>query len=108
MRDYYKIVHADWFSGVNDAKKEAQKTGTPFKQLLKDGQASGKWPNTPVVNDEFLALQAKKMDLIRQHVVGETPAEKVKSGLQDVGVAEVEFYKKRGLFEEYAKANAVV
>ncbi|MEI6536290.1 MAG: phosphoribosylaminoimidazolesuccinocarboxamide synthase, partial [Verrucomicrobiaceae bacterium] len=30
MRDYYKIVHADWFAGVNDAKKEAQKTGTPF------------------------------------------------------------------------------
>ncbi len=107
MRDYYKIVHADWFAGVNEAKKEAQKTGTPFKQILKDGQASGKWPNTPVVNDEFLALQAKKMDLIRQHVVGETAADKVKSGLQDVGIAEVEFYKKRGLFEEYAKANAV-
>lgn len=107
MRDYYKIVHADWFAGVNEAKKEAQKTGTPFKQILKDGQASGKWPNTPVVNDEFLALQAKKMDLIRQHVVGETAAEKVKSGLQDVGVAEVEFYKKRGFFEEYAKANGI-
>ena len=107
MRDYYKIVHADWFAGVNDAKKEAQKTGTPFKQILQEGQAAGKWPNTPVVNDEFLALQAKKMDLIRQHVVGETAAEKVKTGLQDVGVAEVEFYKKRGLFEEYAMQNMI-
>ena len=107
MRDYYKIVHADWFAGVNDAKKEAQKTGTPFKQLLKEGQAAGKWPNTPVVADDFLALQAKKMDLIRQHVLGETPADQVKSGLAEVGAAEVEFYKKRGLFAEYAKANAV-
>ena len=107
MRDYYKIVHADWISGVNDAKKEAQKSGTPFKQLLKEGQAAGKWPNTPVVAGDFLALQAKKMDLIRQHVLGETPADKVKSGLAEVGAAEVEFYKKRGLFEEYAKANAV-
>ncbi len=107
MRDYYKIVHADWFAGVNDAKKEAQKTGTPFKQILKAGQAAGKWPNTPVVNDEFLALQAKKMDLIRQHVVGETAAETVKTGLAEVGAAEVEFYKKRGLFEEYAKANGI-
>ncbi|MCE9519489.1 MAG: hypothetical protein K8R87_08055 [Verrucomicrobia bacterium] len=107
MRDYYKIVHADWFAGVNEAKKEAQKTGVPFKQLLKDGQAAGKWPNTPVVNEEFRSLQAKKMDLIRQHVLGETPADKVKIGLAEVGAAEVEFYKKRGLFAEYAKANGI-
>jgi phosphoribosylaminoimidazole-succinocarboxamide synthase len=107
MRDYYKIVHADWFSGVNAAKKEAQKSGVPFKQLLKEGQAAGKWPNTPVVNDEFLALQAKKMDLIRQHVLGESPADAVKASLRDVGVAEVEFYKERGLFEDYANANGV-
>ena len=66
MRDYYKIVHGDWFAGVNDAKKEANKSGTPFKQVLKEGQAAGKWPNTPMVDPEFLALQAKKMDLIRQ------------------------------------------
>jgi hypothetical protein len=107
MRDYYKIVHADWFNGVNEAKKEAQKSGVPFKQILKEGQAAGKWLNTPVVDAEFVTLQAKKMDLIRQHVLGETSADKVKSGLKDVGVAEVEFYKKRGLFEEYAKANAI-
>ena len=47
MRDYYKIAHADWFNGVNDAKKEANKSGVPFKQVLKEGQAAGKWPNTP-------------------------------------------------------------
>lgn len=107
MRDYYKIVHADWFAGVNDAKKEAGKTGTPFTQVLKAGQAAGKWPHTPVVDAEFLALQARKMDLIRQHVLGEAGAAVVKAGLKDVGVAEVAFYRQRGMFEEYAKANAV-
>ncbi len=107
MRDYYKIVESTWFNGVNEAKKEAQKSGTPFKQILKEGQAAGKWPNTPVVNDEFRALQAKKMDLIRQHVLGVSTADAVKAGLKEVGVAEVEFYKKRGLFEEYAKANGI-
>ncbi|QIF01341.1 phosphoribosylaminoimidazolesuccinocarboxamide synthase [Roseimicrobium sp. ORNL1] len=107
MRDYYKIVHADWFAGVNDAKKEANKSGVPFKQVLKEGQAAGKWPNTPVVDPEFLALQAKKMDLIRLHVLGGGDTAKVKSALKDVGVAEVEFYRARGLFDEYAKANSV-
>jgi phosphoribosylaminoimidazole-succinocarboxamide synthase len=107
MRDYYKIAHADWFNGVNDAKKEANKSGTPFKEVLKAGQAAGKWPNTPVVDADFLALQAKKMDLIRQHVLGATSGAEAKAGLQEVGVAEVGFYQKRGLFAEYAKANAV-
>jgi phosphoribosylaminoimidazole-succinocarboxamide synthase len=107
MRDYYKIAHADWFNGVNDAKKEANKSGVPFKQVLKEGQAAGKWPNTPVVDPEFLDLQAKKMNLIRQHVLGEADGATVKAGLKDVGVAEVGYYQKRGLFAEYAKANAV-
>lgn len=107
MRDYYKIVHADWFAGVNEAKKEAQKSGVPFTQVLKAGQEAGKWPTTPVVDAEFSALQARKMSLIREHVLGKTPAEEVKASLREVGIAEVEFYKARGLFEPYAKANAI-
>jgi phosphoribosylaminoimidazole-succinocarboxamide synthase len=107
MRDYYKIAHADWFNGVNEAKKEANKSGVPFKQVLKEGQAAGKWPNTPVVDPDFLDLQAKKMNLIRQHVLGEADCATVRAGLKDVGAAEVGYYQKRGLFAEYAKANAV-
>jgi len=107
MRDYYKIVHADWFAGVNEAKKEAQKSGVPFKEILRNGQAAGKWPRTPAVDDSFLALQARKMDLIRQHVLGETPSETVKAGLREVGAAEVGFYRARGLFDEYSNANGI-
>ena len=107
MRDYYKIVHGDWFAGINEAKKEAQKAGVPFKKLLKEGQASGKWPDTPVVDAEFLALQARKMDLIRQHVTAETSAAEVKHGLNGVGWAEVDFYRKRGLFDAFVLANAI-
>ena len=107
MRDYYKIAHADWYAGVNEAKNEAQRTGAPFKQVLKDGQTAGKWPHTPVVDEEFLTLQAKKMDLIRQHVLGEADAATVKAGLHEVGLAEVAFYQNRGFFDSYAKANAV-
>jgi len=107
MRDYYKIAHADWFGHVNEAKKEAQKTGTPFTQVLKAGQASGKYLNTPVVDAGFLDLQARKMDIIRQHVLGQTPAEVSKAALREVGIAEVDFYKERGFFDEYCKANAI-
>jgi phosphoribosylaminoimidazole-succinocarboxamide synthase len=107
MRDYYKIVHADWFAGVNEAKKEAQKTGAPFKEILKAGQASGKWPHTPVVAPDFLALQGEKTKLIREHVLGGSDAKTIKDKLLACGAAEVEFYRQRGKFEDYAKANAV-
>lgn len=106
MRDYYKIVHADWFAGVNEAKKEAQKTGTAFTEMLKAGQAKGRWPGTPAVDPEFLALQSEKTLLIRQHVLG-GEASALKDKLKACGAAEVDFYRKRGLLEKYAAANAV-
>ncbi|MFZ4763892.1 MAG: phosphoribosylaminoimidazolesuccinocarboxamide synthase [Roseimicrobium sp.] len=107
MRDYYKIVHADWFAGVNAAKKEAQKSGLHFTQVLKAGQATGQWLQTPVVDPEFLELQGRKMNLIRQHIIGAAEAGEIKSGLREVGAAEVEFYTARGFFQQYAEANAV-
>ncbi len=107
MRDYYKIIHADWFAGVNEAKKEAQKTGARFTEILKAGQSSGKWPGTPVVAAEFLSLQGEKTALIRQHVLGGGVTTAIKEKLQACGAREVEFYRARGCFEEYAKANAV-
>ena len=107
MRDYYKIAHADWFAGVNEAKKEAQKTGTPFTKTLKQGQESGRWPHTPVVDPAFLDLQTRKMNLIREHVQELSNPEQVKAGLREVGVQEVGYYQERGLFEPYAKANAI-
>lgn len=107
MRDYYKIVHADWFAGVNEAKKEAHKTGTPFTEVLRAGQSGGRWAGTPVVDAEFLALQGEKTKLIRRHVLGEGDAAGLKNELQACGVAEVEFYRRRGLFDKYVEANGV-
>ena len=105
MRDYYKLVHADWFAGVNEAKNEAAKQGRPFTGILKEGQASGKWPHTPVVAPDFLALQAEKTKLIREHILGQRTDAKEK--LQACGEAEVDFYVQRGLLKGYAELNGV-
>ena len=107
MRDYYKIVHADWFAGVNEAKKEAQKSGQPFTEVLKAGQAAGKWPHTPEVDAGFLKLQSEKTFLIRQHVLGSESASIVKEKLAACGAAEVDFYEKRGLLPKYVEANGI-
>ncbi|MES2507458.1 MAG: phosphoribosylaminoimidazolesuccinocarboxamide synthase [Verrucomicrobiota bacterium] len=107
MRDYYRLVCADWYAGINAAKAEAQKLGTPFKQVLKEGQAAGKYPATPDVDASFLDLQARKTALIKSHVLGEKDAEAIRAGLVETGLAEAEFYRSKGLLEELLKVNAV-
>jgi len=107
MRDYYRIVCAEWYAGVNNAKQESAKTGTAFKTVLKAGQGTGTYPQTPVVDPEFLNLQAQKTLLIKQHVLGEVAAETVRSSLISAGLAEVEFYRSRGYLAELLALNAL-
>lgn len=107
MRDFYRLVHPEWYAGINEAKTQAQKAGIPFKQVLKEGQAAGKWPATPVVDAAFLDLQARKTALIREHVLSERDAAAIKADLQATGEAEVEFYRGKGLLAELLKANSI-
>lgn len=107
MRDYYKIMHVEWYAGVTEAKKEALKSGQPFTQILKAGQADGKWLGTPDVDPDFLQLQADKTFWIRQHVLGQESADRVKAALEAIGVLELDYYQSRGLLDRYADANGV-
>lgn len=107
MRDYYRLVHPEWFAGINDAKQHAQKIGVPFKQVLREGQAAGKWPATPVVDAGFLALQSRKTALIREHVLSQRDAAAIRADLQATGQAEVEFYRGKGLLPELLKMNGI-
>jgi len=106
MRDYYRLVHPEWFAGINDAKKEAQKTGVPFKQMLREGQAAGKWPATPVVDAVFLDLQARKTALIRDHVLSLRSAAEIRADLEAAGRAETAFYEQKGLLDALLAMNA--
>jgi phosphoribosylaminoimidazole-succinocarboxamide synthase len=107
MRDYYRLVTADWYAGVNAAKQEAAKSGAPFKSVLNAGQAEGKYPNTPVVDAAFLDIQAKKTALNKQHVLGESDAATIRAGLIETGLAEAEFYRSHGLLADLLKLNAI-
>lgn len=107
MRDYYRILCADWYAGVNAAKVEAAKTGMAFKEMLKAGQAAGRYPHTPAVAPAFLDLQARKTALIKQHILGETDAATVRAGLEEAGLAEAEFYRAQGKLTELLALNAL-
>jgi len=107
MRDYYRLVHPGWYAGINEAKGQAQKTGEPFKQVLREGQAAGRWPATPAVDAEFLALQSRKTALIREHVLRVREAAAIRADLEATAMEETGFYRGRGLLAELLEMNGV-
>jgi phosphoribosylaminoimidazole-succinocarboxamide synthase len=107
MRDYFKILHDDWIAGVEAAKKRAETEGVAFTELLAAGQADGSYPKTPEVAQEFLGIQVKKMELIRDYMIGTEDAGEVSAALQQAGEDEVAFYRRRDKFAEFAKLNKI-
>jgi phosphoribosylaminoimidazole-succinocarboxamide synthase len=107
MRDYYRLVHPDWLAGVNAAKKEAASQGRPFTQILCAGQAEGRYPQTPTVDADFLAIQAGKTAALRHFVSGALSAASVQQELAKLGEQELNFYANRQLLKSYAEINAI-
>ena len=92
MRDYYKIAHAGWLAAVGEAKQDARAEGVPFVDILRSRQASGDVPEDPQVDSDFLAIQVKKMDLIKDCILGRRDGSDVRQALEDCGKHEVAFY----------------
>jgi len=107
MRDYYRIIHADWYAAVNSAKAQAKVSGQAFKEILKQGQAAGNYPPTPAVEPEFLALQGRKSELIRQHLVQASPSAQISADLEACGHAEIAFYRQHDRLDALLKVNAI-
>jgi phosphoribosylaminoimidazole-succinocarboxamide synthase len=107
MRDYYRLAHSQWLAGVNAAKKEAAGLGRPFTQILRAGQAEGRYPQTPQVDADFLAIQAAKTAALRHYVAGNQTAQSTQEELGRLGEQELDFYAQRNLLSGYAEINAV-
>ena len=103
MRDYYILAHPEWYAGVNAAKAEAKTGGRPFVEILREGQARGKWPKDPEVHSEFLAIQGEKVGLVKEGILGAN----VRENLEDCGKRENAFYAGLGKSEALRKLNGV-
>jgi len=107
MRDYYKIVHHEWLDAVNAAKDEARKSGTPFVELLRAGQAEGRWPQDPVIHGEFLKVQVHKMNFVKEGILRCLPTAEVAAGLDACAKGEVGFYEGLGKLAELRGLNGI-
>jgi len=107
MRDYYRLLHSDWFAAVNAAKAEAKRTGQAFKTILKAGQENGAYPATPAVNPEFLALQSRKIRGVSRLLTEPEAALDIREEIETCAREEIAFYQRRDRLEALIKVNGV-
>ena len=105
MRDYYKIMHGNWIDAVNEAKKIAAKSGSVFTEILKEGQASGKYPANPEIDAPFLDLQKRKFAMVQDFIQGK--GGDIQKVAEKIASDEIEYYSAAGKLAEYKAMNAV-
>lgn len=107
MRDYFSLLHRDWIADIAEAKLLGQKEGVAFTEILKSGQAEGRFAATPQVDPAFLDLQVEKMAAIRDSLVGVTSGSEVRGRLESAGREELAFYEGRGALGDLKKINGI-
>jgi len=106
MRDYFTLFHGDWIAAIGEAKEVGRREGVDFTGILLSGQDEGRYPETPIVDPEFLAIQERKMCLVRDHMTGARDSSLVNAGLDDTGREEIAYYREAGKWEEFLAINA--
>jgi phosphoribosylaminoimidazole-succinocarboxamide synthase len=107
MRDYYKIMHTEWFEATKAAKALALESGKSFLEHLKHGQAVGLFPETPQVDQKFIDIQADKFKTLMEYVYGRAAIESTIEKHNEIGQREIGYYESNGVLEEYSKLNGM-
>lgn len=114
MRDYYKIMHANWFEAINSAKAAAAIHGVTFHEILENGQKTGKYPTTPNVHENFLKIQEKKFAVLLAQILDPPQQGKASATylsrteeIQSIAQEEVTFYKDAGVIHSFLAINGL-
>jgi phosphoribosylaminoimidazole-succinocarboxamide synthase len=108
MRDYYKIIHPDWYAAVNESKALAKTANkSSFHKHLLDGQRKGKYPRTPVVEQGFLDIQREKFEVLLSYILEKKSADAAKKELNRIGKEEILFYEKKNVFLKYCSLQKI-
>lgn len=107
MRDYYKIMHTEWFEATKSAKEAALRSGKSFLEHLQTGQAEGRYPATPQVDPQFIAIQEAKFNNLAEYIYGQANLDKTIERYNEIGQTEIQYYAANGTLEEYNKLNGI-
>ncbi len=105
MRDYYKLIHADWLSAVNESKKLAAQSGRAFTEILSEGQKDGTYLANPDIDKPFLDIQKAKFEMIQSFIKDQS--QDLTKEAEKIAASEIEYYSSAGKLAGYEKLNAV-
>ena len=102
VRDYYRIIHADWYNSINDAKKRARldKSGRDFLTIYREGVASGHYPGIPQYDEEFSNIQSRKYAVMVEPLLknkGVADIDKINNIMR----AEIDLYKHANKLKDF-------
>ncbi len=104
MRDYYKIMQPEWLNAVNKAKKEAEKSGRPFTEILSEGQQKNEYPANPVIDDTFLNIQKEKFLMIQSFIQNQN--QNLKEKAERIAGLELDYYLNSNKKTAYEELNS--
>ncbi|OPY55877.1 MAG: phosphoribosylaminoimidazole-succinocarboxamide synthase [Pelotomaculum sp. PtaU1.Bin035] len=107
VRDYYKIMHSEWFEATRSAKASALKSGKSFLEHLQAGQAEGYYPGTPRVDQRFIDIQEDKFNTLIAYVYGQADLDSIIEKYNEIGQKEIRYYDSNGVLDEYGKLNGI-
>ncbi|MGC2424250.1 MAG: phosphoribosylaminoimidazolesuccinocarboxamide synthase [Nitrospirota bacterium] len=107
MRDYYKIIHPDWYAAINESKALAKTANKSFHRHLSEGQRKGKYPQTPEVEKDFLEIQKEKFEVLLSYILEKKSADIAKKELNKIGKEEILFYEKKKVFQQYCSLQKI-
>ncbi|MHB8157276.1 MAG: phosphoribosylaminoimidazolesuccinocarboxamide synthase [Desulfocucumaceae bacterium] len=105
MRDYYKIMHPRWFEAIREAKLAAAKSGKSFHIHLEEGQNKGHYPGTPVVDPNFISIQAEKFSTLISYIYDSSMAGEASEKLRETAKKEIVYYEANNALGEFFLIN---
>jgi phosphoribosylaminoimidazole-succinocarboxamide synthase len=107
MRDYYKIMHPEWLTAVNEAKKLAAQSGRPFTEILTQGQQKKEYPANPVVEEKFLDIQTSKFNMIQSFIQNPGKKSEINREAERIACKELDYYLASNKKAEYEELNSI-
>ncbi len=108
MRDYYKIVHSNWYSAILETKKIASIEGKVFTDLLEEGQKNNIYPINPEVFPLFLSIQERKFSFITRFILESDKSNDFKEEAIEIANQEIDFYLDSNYSESYKELNFIM
>ena len=105
IRDYYRILHAEWYAAINDAKKQAETDaqGREFMTIYREGVGRGVYPPIPVYDPKFAAIQSAKYELMVKPILKPGSEAEAKEQAQALMRREIEVYQQAGKLAEFLR-----